>query len=164
MYPSPALLLLKSCPRLGLGAPLPKDTRDGDFKRPELSANDRLRKLLLGKDFKRLSGDTAGSRKVGFVGVPLGSKPRPIVSKTSEEEGDDDEGRSALGKSKTKKTFSVESADENLDSNDVKELDRQNDGASRPIKRGSTYLDEVLAEKQRKKHRKKHKSTVILDS
>ena len=105
-----------------------------------------------------------GSRKVGFVSVPLGSKPRPIVSKTPEEEEDDEEGRSGLGKSKTKRPISVEIADEKLGAVDEKELDGKDDGSSRPIKRGSTYLDEVLAEKQRKKHKKKRKSTVVLDS
>ena len=122
---------------------------------------------MLGKDFKRLAGDTLGSRKVGFVGIPLGSKPRPAVSKTSEEEDDDGEGRSALGKSKTKKTIAVEGVGENSAVDDDKTLDDktgEDDRSSRLIKRGSTYLDEVLAEKQRKKHKKKHKSTVTLDS
>ena len=153
--------LLTRSYRLGLGAPLPKDVKDGDFKRQELSSNDRLRKQLLGKDFAKLYGATVGAWKGRLGGANLGSKPRPMTtSKVDVEEEDDEEGRSTLGKSKAKKKIPIQQGPENLedDSKEVNDhMEASNADPSRPSKRVSSYLDEVLAEKHRKKQKKKKK-------
>lgn len=81
-------------PTLGLGAPLPKEFVDGDVRRKEISGNDSLRRLLMGK-------------KAGLQA----SKPRDSNEKagstkrtSKEESSDEEEGRSALGKAKKSKT------------------------------------------------------------
>jgi hypothetical protein len=78
---------------LGLGAPIPKEFLDGDVKRKEISTNDKLRHLVLGKrgglqaSKPRDGKEKAGSAKRGL----------------KEESSDEDQGRSALGKAKKSK-------------------------------------------------------------
>lgn len=78
---------------LGLGAPIPKEFLDGDVKRKEISTNDKLRHLILGKraglqaSKPRDGKEKAGSAKRGL----------------EEESSDEDQGRSALGKAKKSK-------------------------------------------------------------
>lgn len=79
---------------LGLGAPIPKEFLDGDVKRRELSSNDRLRRLMLGKK----PGLSASKPRDGLE--KAGSVKRGL----KEESSDEEEGRSALGKAKKAKS------------------------------------------------------------
>lgn len=78
---------------LGLGAPIPKEFLDGDVKRKEISTNDKLRHLFIGKraglqaSKPRDGKEKAGSAKRGL----------------EQESSDEDQGRSALGKAKKSK-------------------------------------------------------------
>jgi len=146
---------------LGLGAPLPKDVKEGDARRQELSSNDRLRKQLLGKEFAKLYGKGGKGEKGGFGSVPVGSKPRPVDRpKVVPEQDEEEEGRSSLGRTKRRPhDEKVEAEDLGSDGGDVDRRSVTNKKEpSRPSKRTASYLDEVLAEKQRKKQRKKQKN------
>ena len=143
--------------RLGLGAKVPED---GEVKRQELSSNDKLRRQLLGKDMARLYGKSGSGGKFGSGSMPLGSKPRPTpMRKAAEDEDDDEEGRSSLGKSKRRKH--VESQEPAVHNNQIiaKEVAESSvsDAAGRSKQTRINYLDEVLAEQQRKKQKKKRK-------
>jgi hypothetical protein len=77
-------------PHLGLGAPIPKEFLDGDVKRKEISSNEKLKHLILGKkgglqaSKPRDAQEKAGSAKRGLKG----------------ESSDEEEGRSGLGRAK----------------------------------------------------------------
>lgn len=147
--------------RLGLGASLPADVKDGDARRQELTSNDKLRKQLLGKNFQQLQGKGRGGSKSAPGSGQRGSKPRPAAVKRDWESEDDDEiGRSSLGKSKRKKVAAMQEAADGGDVEDVRALDGggvENFDDARPPKKARNYLDEVLAEKSRKKQKKKNK-------
>ena len=146
---------------LGLGAPLPKDIEDGSVKRQELSSNDKLRIQLLGKDHARLQRRSKDGRNLVIGITQLGSKPRPSPSTTvaQDDDGDDEEGRSSLGKPKRKK--------EGLDFREISSKDYLEKGMSisssnvfervGKSNRRQNYLDEVLAEKSRKRKKKRQK-------
>ncbi|MCJ1431043.1 hypothetical protein MMC27_000393 [Xylographa pallens] len=144
---------------LGLGAPLPQEIKNGDERRQELSSNDKLRKQLLGKEFAKLYGRTGSAAKKDLGNMPLGSKPRPVPIKLAvDDNAEEDVGRSSLGKPKRKaeaELLDAEREDGGIDNNEP--LPRSNTrgkGSTSSSKRGSTYLDEVLAEKLRKKKKK----------
>ncbi|MCJ1401497.1 hypothetical protein MMC11_004711 [Xylographa trunciseda] len=145
---------------LGLGAPVPQEIKNGDERRQELSSNDKLRKQLLGKEFAKLYGKTGSATKKDFGALPLGSKPRPVVTKQAvEEEMEEDAGRSSLGKPKRRvEASSVEGEEQEEQGDDKGSFPRPNtriQGSISSKKRTSTYLDEVLAEKSRKRKKKK---------
>lgn len=147
--------------RLGLGAPLPADIQDGDARRQELTSNDKLRRQLLGKNHLKLQNKRLDGSKSAPGSVQLGSKPRPADVKREWDSDDEDEaGRSSLGKSKRKKVAATREAADGGDDEGVKALDGEETKRldnSRPPKKASNYLDEVLAEKSRKKQKKKNK-------
>lgn len=146
--------------RLGVGATIPKD---GDVKRQELSSNEKLRRQLLGRELAKLYG-RAGSRGKASSGglVPMGSKPRPIVAKRlaeeEEEEEEEEGGRTSVGKSKRRREVNRQGLEETANRTDMSKVmeSEQTELGSRPRK-ASNYLDEVLAERQRKKQKKKRK-------
>lgn len=153
--------------RLGLGAKIPENIKDGDLQRQKLSANDELRKQLLGRDHAKIHAKAKGGRE-GIVGMIPGSGPRmagskprpqslkrPFLEESEEEEG----GRSALGKTRKKKQARVKPK-EDADAVDAEERnDRQEEPAvtANIHKKSSKYLDEVLARKERNKKRKRSK-------
>ena len=144
--------------RLGLGGVIPKD---GEMKREELSSNDKLRKQLLGNDYARKHADR--NRRIEAKGshrspLPAGSKPRPAQSKPrGEDNSEDDGGRSSLGKSKMGAVKRPHQPSARLDESDAVEGSTD---SPRP-KRASNYLDEVLADRSRKKHKKIEKKKQI---
>ena len=137
---------------------MPQDIKDGDVRRQELRSNDKLCKQLLGKEFAKLYGRGMASR-----GSPLavGSKPRPAVTHmgTAEDEEEEDGGRSSLGRLKRKhETTKVELGE--VETEEVLGRSRggiKNGTVITPSKRATSYLDEVLAEKQLKKLKKEQK-------
>ncbi|MCJ1414101.1 hypothetical protein MMC32_000426 [Xylographa parallela] len=151
---------------LGLGAPLPQEIKNGDERRQELSSNDKLRKQLLGKEFAKLYGRTGPAAKKDLGNLPLGSKPRPIPTTLPvDEDVEEDGGRSSLGKPKRKIGASllvIEQDEGAVDNNEPLPRSKTGGkGSASSSKRGSTYLDEVLAEKLRKKTKKKRGSVSL---
>ncbi|KAL8934895.1 MAG: hypothetical protein Q9211_004990 [Gyalolechia sp. 1 TL-2023] len=137
---------------LGLGAKPPDEVKRGDPNRQRLTTNDTLRRQLLGKDRARLlskadprQGEQRGARGI----VPKGSMPRPPATKQKpepESSGDEEGGRSSLGKRKHGR------ADEHKGGN---EADAESTGQyehrcewQKPTKHSrvaGNYLDEVLS-------------------
>ncbi|KAK2734868.1 hypothetical protein FQN57_001431 [Myotisia sp. PD_48] len=123
-----------NCNLLGLGAPIPKNEADGSIRRTELSSNDKLKKHLLGKNFRKFETTKPGS--------PATRSRQPAQASTSGrnaemvDDSDEDEGRSSLGKSLNKGNS------------------KPTDAYSTKVKRHGSYLDEVLSQKKRKKEKK----------
>lgn len=93
----------------------------------------------------------------------MGSKPRPVGKpKVVEEQDEEEEGRSSLGRTKRKPDAGKAEAQDIGSDNGA--VDRSSEAKmkepDRSSKRTSSYLDEVLAEKRRKKQKKKSKNKV----
>ncbi|MCJ1359852.1 MAG: hypothetical protein MMC33_009855 [Icmadophila ericetorum] len=149
--------LFKPMPELlGLGATPPQD---GEVKRQELSSNDKLRKQLLGKDLAKRYG-TSQKRPDSQNFFPVGSKPRPPTKRpTTEEEDEDEVGRSALGKKRPNRPLTM-SGSLTTDEGAVQTSKAEKVHASRESKQSKRmvcYLDQVLEEKARKKHKKENR-------
>ncbi|PYI12085.1 hypothetical protein BO78DRAFT_392759 [Aspergillus sclerotiicarbonarius CBS 121057] len=86
---------------LGVGAPLPTKAVDGSWNRTELDSNDKLRKQLLGRNYKKVMAATSAAR-AGSTSAGAGAGGRQDTSsgavRGAQEEDDDDEedGRTAL--------------------------------------------------------------------
>ncbi|MCJ1256579.1 hypothetical protein MMC24_004403 [Lignoscripta atroalba] len=148
---------------LGLGAPIPKDIKDGSLKRQELSSNDKLRKQLLGKDFMKLYGKSKDGSKLGSVASQLGSKPRPPPAKTMHDDDEDEGGRSSLGKSKRKQEDQIVGGD-NVEDDSVTTARVRKANlllTAKPLKRRNNYLDEVLADKSKRQKKKRRKNKAV---
>ncbi|KAK2852173.1 hypothetical protein FQN49_005302, partial [Arthroderma sp. PD_2] len=119
---------------LGLGAPIPQKEADGSIKRTELSSNDKLRKQLLGKNFRKseASGLKNASSRI--------KQTAPAQSQAEMAEDSEEDGRSSLGKGKRKGNTENQSSASNADSGTKK--------------RTGSYLDEVLSQRKPKKGRK----------
>ncbi|KKK17818.1 hypothetical protein ARAM_002091 [Aspergillus rambellii] len=96
---------------LGVGAPLPTKAADGSWNRAvETDSNDKLRKQLLGRNYKKVM-----AAKVAQAGKPASSATKPGVKTVGsrrngggnnndddDDDDDDDEGRTAsIGKKRT---------------------------------------------------------------
>ena len=151
-----------SCSRLGLGGTARKDC---EVKREELSSNDKLREQLLGRGYakRHAEGKIRGVQKplqrnsLQVEGKTRIIQPRRQANDSSEDEG----GRSTLGKSKHR--IPVIAGKQNIDSNNNAMGQADNvipdepTKPPRPPKRANCYLDEVLAERSRKKQKSKRK-------
>ena len=143
--------------RLGLGA---KASDDKMLKREGLSSNDKLRRQLLGRDYKKLQAVSGVRGRSEGIAAVIGSKPQPRRDTARKSKDEDDEGRSSLGHSKRKQKKSETENAEVLDAEAPRAPEATTQAISPPRKRAMNYLDEVLAEKsrkQRKKNKKKHK-------
>ncbi|KAL7276929.1 hypothetical protein RUND412_000073 [Rhizina undulata] len=153
-------------PRLGLGAPIPKDFLDGDSKTSkEFTSNDKLKRKLMG----RKAAATSDKAKFSVAAHCL-SKPMPRTNATGEESSDEDEGRSSLGKSKRRKVKAEEQADEQADENETSDQgafvsskpSASPKSSPEPAKssngapRFANYLDAHLAQKSKQKKKKKN--------
>ena len=144
--------------RLGLGAPLPKDTQDGSSNRKKLSSNDKLRKQLLGRDMQKLGQKASTISRNGPAVSKSVSQPhknaKQIVD-TAESE-DEEEGRSSLGKRKKKSEAYMDMAAEEGEEN----ADGSDGGRKKATKRSVSgqksggYLDEVLSARSRSRKKK----------
>ena len=126
----------------------------------EATSIDKLRKQLLGKDYarKHADGKAREEQKNPKLGPShVGIKPHTI--RREDDDSEDDGGRSSLWKSKR----FVHKTEEGVDTSEI--FLRQSDNAlldqlanpPRPSKRASNYLDEVLADRSRKKQKSKRK-------
>ncbi|OAX81882.1 hypothetical protein ACJ72_03780 [Emergomyces africanus] len=153
--------------KLGLGAPLPQSQADGSFNRTELSSNEKLRKQLLGKNYKKsTSGGHVNSSRGPLVAAAAAEKKKkqqqqqyhqlPVNSQL-ESDDDEDEGRSSLGRNKRQrtkeKTTEVEkdatvtrrTTDGDSNTGDNKSADDRQRSSQR--KKPVSYLDELLSER-----------------
>ncbi len=132
---------------MGLGASLPKE---GEIKRLKIDTDEKLRRQILGKDYKKLqsSGTRLGvgssSALVGHVGV----KPRPTVAMQEADGSEDEGGRSSLGKLKRRKLHQQIGEIQAETVTSIK---------TRSPQKAANYLDEVLAERSRKRIKKSRK-------
>ena len=131
--------------------------KDGDVRREELSSNEKLRRQLLGRDYKKAQGRRSENGH-GEGKLAMGSKPRPAGhTREVDRESEDESGRSSLGKSKRKREVEQTKEDADVSDEDISKATNTSIGASPPPKRVTNYLDQVLAEKSRRKHKKNKK-------
>ncbi|KAL8745688.1 MAG: hypothetical protein Q9184_007842 [Pyrenodesmia sp. 2 TL-2023] len=151
---------------LGLGAKVPDDLKDGDMKRQKLTSNDLLRRQLLGKDHAKArsqGGHRHADQKAPGATLPVGSKPRPAALKRKADDSSEDEGgRSSLGKRKHLKYISTgksggEGSELVAEAMDHKDKRRERPEVIKSSRRSTNYLDEVLSQKNEKKHKSKKK-------
>ncbi|ETN46676.1 uncharacterized protein HMPREF1541_00863 [Cyphellophora europaea CBS 101466] len=131
------------------------ETDESDLaSRQESVATERLRRQLLGKHARPPSGPL--NAQGGLIRGPkfAASKPRPHGAQKRAASDDEDEGRSSMGprKSKTQPTASATKSTSAASTGDGTVVPGP---TSQPRKRGTSYLDQVLAERAAKKKRKK---------
>jgi hypothetical protein len=170
--------------RLGVGAPLPQKAADGSWNRTELDSNDKLRKQLLGKNYKKVMAASAGvksGKPVGQNGVPAGNAAASSAAGTGDADDDDDdeEGRTVLvgrkgnprkkdlnSARKRKATVDTAEDDGNGGGGEVKDCDsedtpaKQEGSLSQPApgprsrKKATIFLDEILADRSKKRKKR----------
>ncbi|KAE8350707.1 hypothetical protein BDV28DRAFT_150692 [Aspergillus coremiiformis] len=167
---------------LGVGAPLPSKAVDGSWNRTELDSNDRLRKQLLGRNYKKVMSEKSvavgrqASKDKHSSGA--GSAASPLQTTADKDSDDEEEARTALvGRKNLTKKRKAESSpkivepvetDHDKDGNRGGDDDDGEAAASMMKQRGSssqsssrlkgrrkatTFLDEILAERSRKRKR-----------
>ncbi|RJE27411.1 hypothetical protein PHISCL_00287 [Aspergillus sclerotialis] len=148
---------------LGLGAPLPQNNPDGSWKRSELSSNEKLRRQLLGKNYKKVAKETTS-----FAKKPEGSNPTSSNSVTAstippDDTDDEEEGRTSQIGKKRKKSERTDSeqpeATASLDnagdgSEDLPATKKAVPSAAKGKKKATSFLDEVLAERSKKRKKR----------
>ncbi|KPI42868.1 uncharacterized protein AB675_1883 [Cyphellophora attinorum] len=156
----------KSSEVSGIGAVLP--TGDDDYgnemlSRQETAATQRLRKQILGDRVIPPAGSlSATGSMIQGGGHSAAPKPRSRPA-TKQDSDDEEEGRGKLGKSKSKsKGVGVDSSVPDLVTSDADNSGTaQQTGTSSPQpvskKRGTSYLDQLLANRANKKSKKKQK-------
>ncbi|KAL4787543.1 hypothetical protein BJX76DRAFT_299732 [Aspergillus varians] len=166
---------------LGLGAPLPMKAADGSWNRTELDSNDQLRKQLLGKNYKKVMAEKA-RQKAAKTGSGLPATTNPVSNGTGnhqssagngamdDDDDDNDEGRSASIAKKASRKRKVEMHTEpatqtedesgvlkNENSNgptEGKTANSQQRPNSKGRKKATSYLDEILAERSKKRKKR----------
>ncbi|KAJ5788417.1 hypothetical protein N7457_003407 [Penicillium paradoxum] len=144
--------------RLGIGAPLPQKEPDGSWKRTELDSNDKLRKQLLGKNYDRVMKAKA-EEKAAAAAV----RAAPALNDAKDVEDDDEEdGRMAmLARQKNKRkggavhpaaaaAAAAAGDDKGGESEDVPAPAARSKGR----KKATSYLDELLAERAKKRKKR----------
>ncbi|KAB8258889.1 hypothetical protein BDV32DRAFT_125078 [Aspergillus pseudonomiae] len=169
---------------LGVGAPLPSKAADGSWNRTELGSNDKLRRQLLGKNYKKIMSEknAAAGRQLSNMGSSSGASSATNQSQTmagrayDDDDEDEDEGRTALVGKKGSRKRKAESIPRTLDPivADDDRGDQGDDGGDgedeASVKRGGTlsqqpyrlkgrrkatsFLDEILTERSRKRKKK----------
>ncbi|EAL84596.1 hypothetical protein KXW98_003321 [Aspergillus fumigatus] len=129
---------------LGVGAPLPEKAADGSWNRTELDSNDKLRKQLLGKNYKKVMAASAAvksGKPVGQNGVPAGNATASSAGGTGDADDDDDdeEGRTAVvGKKGDLRKRAVDSARKRKATADIAEDDGIGPSGAGEIKGGDS--------------------------
>ncbi|KAJ5565209.1 hypothetical protein N7513_001451 [Penicillium frequentans] len=153
---------------LGVGAPLPEKAADGSWNRTELSSNDKLRKQLLGKNYDRFmkaEAERKAAAKASTTAAQAAKTAAAAGNKQDEESDDDEEGRFAsIGRNKRKAAPLKAKAKAKVVEEDK---DSQEDGQDAPSKevpvrqapvkgkkKATSYLDELLAERAKKRKKR----------
>ncbi|CAI7643309.1 unnamed protein product [Penicillium viridicatum] len=155
---------------LGVGAPLPQKAADGSWNRTELDSNDKLRKQLLGKNYDRVM-KAAAEQKAAAAAAKTAAATSATVTKTEvEEEYDEEDGRSAmLARQKNKRKGgagagrgvhpAAAAAAAATEAGDKGGEEGEGEGAPAPArsrgrKKATSYLDELLAERAKKRKKR----------
>ena len=137
------------------------------MRRQELSGNEKLREQFFGKGYdeknkrmndKRTIEETPSKSAIGSSGKAPSRHSQLVTEANSE----DDAGRTSLGKSRRKrlrieKEVVGKNEDEGLELETptrVQDIETKTDNTGQ---KGSSYLDEVMAERSAKKRKKKNK-------
>ncbi|KAK1141407.1 hypothetical protein N8T08_009079 [Aspergillus melleus] len=157
---------------LGIGAPLPTKAADGSWNRAELDSNDKLRRQLLGKNYKKVVAASAGASATGNPGKPgLRANPGPNPKEVDDEDGEDgDEGRTTtVGTSKRQSRKRKATIEASQSSNETamnpgegqgESASRQEGASSRQpprsksSKKATSFLDELLADRSKRRKKK----------
>ncbi|KAL4877280.1 hypothetical protein BJY04DRAFT_222227 [Aspergillus karnatakaensis] len=167
---------------LGVGAPLPSKAADGSWNRTEIDSNDQLRRQLLGRNYKKVMAekarqkgtDSSLSKDSGSKGV-WSQNSGDGKGDTNDDDDGDDEGRTAsIGKKTSSKKRKVEVGEGSEATNrqvkettndDMKDIDREisgnpKTGTSQPKatakgrKKTTSFLDEIIAERSKKRKKR----------
>ncbi|KAL4915179.1 hypothetical protein BDW62DRAFT_212908 [Aspergillus aurantiobrunneus] len=169
---------------LGLGAPLPTKAADGSWNRIEIDSNDKLRKQLLGRNYKKVM--TAKARQKTDAGSVSSVTKNPDPNRTGNHQrssgvgdvgdnddddvDDDDEGRAAsIGKKMSSRKRKAEGiaerpaqtqdANGKLE-NEYSEGPNQEKTANsqqpkpKERKKATSFLDEILTERSKKRKKR----------
>ncbi|RAL13642.1 uncharacterized protein BO97DRAFT_342159 [Aspergillus homomorphus CBS 101889] len=167
---------------LGVGAPLPTKAADGSWNRTELDSNDKLRKQLLGRNYQKVMAAKVHAKPgAPSAGVATGRPSAKAASSgagqgVDEEDEDEEEGRLALigrknaSSRKRKVNIHTLQSPEETESMDLeakettagvdgnvskqKEDSSQFSSGRRSRKKGTSFLDEILAERSKKRKKR----------
>lgn len=152
---------------LGVGAPLPQKAADGSWNRTELDSNDKLRKQLLGKNYDRVMKAAAEQKAAAAAATAAAASASASVAKAAvEEEYDEEDGRSAmLARQKNKRKGGagagrgVHPAAAAAEAGDKGGEEGEGESAPAPArskgrKKATSYLDELLAERAKKRKKR----------
>ncbi|OQD64847.1 hypothetical protein PENPOL_c007G08327 [Penicillium polonicum] len=153
---------------LGVGAPLPQKAADGSWNRTELDSNDKLRKQLLGKNYDRVMKAAAEQKAAAAAATAAAASASASVTKAEvEEEYDEEDGRSAmLARQKNKRkggagagrgvhpaaAAAAEAGDKGGDEGEGEGVPAP--ARSKGRKKATSYLDELLAERAKKRKKR----------
>lgn len=169
--------------RLGVGGILPKDIEDGSFTRRAPTSNDKLLEQLIGK--KKAKAHIAAQQQASKPGTQQQQKFSRSSGSTKKEESDDeDEGRSAAFQSKRRRlkkppvTVQDKESDGDIPKGQTinetpepssitvpeptKDMSEEEEAKAPPKAiprrakpKATSFLDEILAERSKKKKKKK---------
>ncbi|CAP91737.1 hypothetical protein E8E15_011205 [Penicillium rubens] len=154
---------------LGVGAPLPQKAADGSWNRTELDSNDKLRKQLLGKNYDRVMKAAAEQKAAAAASTATAASASASVAKAEvEDEYDEEDGRSAmLARQKNKRKGGAgagrgvhpAAAAAAAEAGDKGGDEGEGEGAPAPArskgrKKATSYLDELLAERAKKRKKR----------
>ncbi|CDM26817.1 hypothetical protein DTO013E5_6988 [Penicillium roqueforti] len=152
---------------LGVGAPLPQKAADGSWNRTELDSNDKLRKQLLGKNYDRVMKAAAEQKAANAASTAAAASASASVSKADvEDEYDEEDGRSAmLARQKNKRkggagagrgvhpaAAAAEARDKGGEEGEGEVVPAP--ARSKGRKKATSYLDELLAERAKKRKKR----------
>ncbi|KAJ6180421.1 hypothetical protein N7519_010882 [Penicillium mononematosum] len=154
---------------LGVGAPLPQKAADGSWNRTEMDSNDKLRKQLLGKNYDRVMKAAAEQKAAAAASTATAASTSASVPKAEvEDEYDEEDGRSAmLARQKNKRKGGAgagrgvhpAAAAAAAEAGDKGGEEGEGEGAPAPArskgrKKATSYLDELLAERAKKRKKR----------
>ncbi|CAG8109270.1 unnamed protein product [Penicillium salamii] len=136
---------------LGIGAPLPQKAADGSWNRSDLDSNDKLRKQLLGKNYDRVMKAAAEEKAAQKAAKAIPEKEE----KEEEEEYDEEDGRSAmLSKQREKKRKGAPGVHPAVLAAEAEAGTETDKGPRKGRKKATSYLDELLAERSKKRKKR----------
>ena len=141
---------------LGIGAPLPQKAADGSWNRSDLDSNDKLRKQLLGKNYDRVMKAAAEEKAAAKAAA---AKPVQAQPETTVDESDEEDGRAAMlsKQRKRKGAPAVHPAVAAAEAEAEAEKEKSDDAkgpARKSRKKATSYLDELLAERSKKRKKR----------
>lgn len=125
-----------------------------------MGSNERLRKQLLGKNYKRVGKEAAGAdlKRAGGDSTASSGAATPSRKPAIEEEEDEEEGRASMvgRKGRTSGSNRSETTQPPLDNVDESEegLSTKKAASTRGKKKATSFLDEVLAERSKKRKKR----------